>query len=255
MNTRATADNMHWVLAPDTDIETAWRSTTNNVKELMDKFIPKTRPRNDRKKRPPYMTAKAREKVKEKKKMFRIWKGSRDGKDYLKYAKARNQAKWACRQAEKDFEKKIASEAKSNPKAFYKYANSKMKTRVRITNLTDDDGNVVTDDKEKADLMNKFFSSVFTKEDLTNMPVFDERTYDHPLFDFPINPDTVKKKLVKLNPSKSPGPDGMHPRVLRELKDQLAEPLCQVYRLSLQHGILPKEWKTGWVSPIHKKSS
>lgn len=62
MNTRATADNMHWVLAPDTDIETAWRSTTNNVKELMDKFIPKTRPRNDRKKRPPYMTAKLEKK-------------------------------------------------------------------------------------------------------------------------------------------------------------------------------------------------
>ena len=126
---------------------------------------------------------------------------------------------------------------------------------MRITNLTDDDGNLVTDDKEKADLMNRFFSSVFTDEDLTNMPMFEERNYDHPQTDFPITSDMVKKKLEKLNPSKSPGPDGMHPRVLRELKDQIAEPLCQLYRLSLQHGILPKEWKTGWVSPIHKKSS
>ena len=65
-------------------------------------------------------------------------------KDFLAYAKARNQAK--CRQEERDFEKRIASEAKTNPKAFYKYAQSKMSTRVRITNLTDDDGNLVTDD-------------------------------------------------------------------------------------------------------------
>ena len=43
--------------------------------------------------------------------------------------------------------------------------------------------------------------------------------------------------------------------ILLYLKDQLAEPLSQIYRLSLQNGHLPKEWKTAWVSPIHKKSS
>ncbi len=254
-NMRDQADNMCWAIPQDADIESAWRTVTNNVKELMDKFIPKTRPTQNGKKRPPYMTAKARSKVKEKKKTFRAWKRSADGKDYLTYAKARNQAKWACRQAERDFERRIAREAKTNPKAFYKYAQSKMKTRARITNLTDEDGNLVTDDKEKADLMNRFFTSVFTDEDLTSMPNFDERDYDHPLTDFQITPDMVKKKLQKLNPSKSPGPDGMHPRVLRELKDQIAGPLCHVYSKSLQQGILPKEWKTGWVSPIHKKNS
>ena len=130
-----------------------------------------------------------------------------------------------------------------------------MKTRVRITNLSDDAGNLVTNDKEKANLMNQYYSSVFTKEDMSNLPNFEERVFDHPLSEFDITPEMVKKKLEKLNPSKSPGPDGMHPRVLRELKDQLAESLSQIYRLSLQNGHLPKEWKTAWVSPIHKKSS
>ena len=101
---------MCWELPSDTDIETAWRTITNNIKELMDQYIPKTRPTRNGKKRPPYMTAKARDKVNGKKKTFRIWKRSGDGKDYLTYAKARNQAKWACRQAERDFEKRIASE-------------------------------------------------------------------------------------------------------------------------------------------------
>ena len=164
--------------------------------------------------------------------------------NYLMYAKAQNQAKWECRRAEKEFEKKIASEAKTNPQAFYKYAQSKMKTRVWITNLSDDAGNLITNDKEKANLMNQYFSSVFTKEDMSNLPNFEERVFDQPLSEFNITPEMVEKKLEKLNPSKSPGPDGMHPRVLRELKDQLAEPLSQIYRLSLQNGHLPKEWKT-----------
>ena len=118
-----------------------------------------------------------------------------------------------------------------------------MKTRVRITNLSDDAGNLITNDKEKANLMNQYFSSVFTKEDMSNLPNFEVRVFDQPLSEFNITPEMVKKRLEKLNPSKSPGPDGMHPRVLRELKDQLAEPLSQIYRLSLQNGHLQRNGK------------
>jgi len=55
--------------------------------------------------------------------------------------------------------------ARSNPKAFYRYVNSKTKSQVRIADLIQDDGTEVTDIKEKAELFNKFFSSVFTRED------------------------------------------------------------------------------------------
>ena len=120
--------------------------------------MPKTRPPSP-KHIPPCMTARARLKVKEKKKCFRQWRRSIDGKDYLLYAKARNQAKWECRRAEKEFEQIIASEAKINPKAFYKYARSKMKTRVRISNLTDEAGNLVTSDKDKLNFMNNLWTS------------------------------------------------------------------------------------------------
>ena len=113
----------------------------------MEMCIPNTRPSSSQKSRPPYMTARAR--LKEKKKSFRQWRRSNDGKDYILYAKARNQVKWECRRAEKEFERKIASEAK----AFNKYARSKMKTRIQITNLTDKAGNLVTSDKYKANLV------------------------------------------------------------------------------------------------------
>ena len=50
----------------------------------------------------------------------------------MAYANARNHAKAEARRAVKDFEKEIALQAKKNPKAFYKYVNSKVKTRGSI---------------------------------------------------------------------------------------------------------------------------
>ena len=50
---------------------------------------------------------------------------------------------------------------KTNPKAFWKYANSKLKTRTRIDDLDREDGTKATTNREKAEEFNKFFSSVF----------------------------------------------------------------------------------------------
>ena len=44
-------------------------------------------------------------------------------------------------------------------------------------------------------------------------------------------------------------------KVLRELSPILAEPLNAIFRLSMSTGKLPKDWKTGHVSPIFKKGS
>ena len=62
--------------------------------------------------------------IRKKKEAFRRYFDTKEGKDYTAYTKARNQAKWETRKAHQSFEKKIANEAKLNPKAFYRYANS-----------------------------------------------------------------------------------------------------------------------------------
>ena len=40
-----------------------------------------------------------------------------------------------------------------------------------------------------------------------------------------ISKENVRKKLYSLNPSKAAGPDGIHPRILKELYEELARPL------------------------------
>ena len=45
-----------------------------------------------------------------------------------------------------------------------------------------------------------------------------------------ITADTVMKKLDRLNPSKSPGPDAIHPRVLKELSAVISVPIASIIR-------------------------
>ena len=82
----------------------------------------------------------------------------------------------------------------------FRYVRSKSRTKDIIGPLKDDRGNIVTDDGQMADILNNFFSSVFTKEneDMPDVPmrfnVGDERS----LRDIIITPDMVKLKISKL---------------------------------------------------------
>ena len=77
--------------------------------------------------------------------------------------------------------------------------------------------------------MNKFFSLVFTREDISNLPDFDRRPYKNPVCDLGITTSQMRKKIEKIDPTKSPGSGALHPRILRELKDYIAEPLQELF--------------------------
>ena len=73
------------------------------------------------------------------------------------------------------------------------------------------------------------------------------------LSDIVINSGIVKGKLCSLYPNSAPGPDEIHPRVLREASQALSVPLALLYRKSLDTGMVPQDWKLGRVVPIFKK--
>ena len=65
----------------------------------------------------------------------------------------------------------------------------------------------------------------------------------------------MKERLESLNPHKSLGPDGLHPRVLKELSNEISKPLAIIMQKSLDEHTLPQSWKDAHVSPIFKNGS
>ena len=70
-----------------------------------------------------------------------------------------------------------------------------------------------------------------------------------------ITENLVYKKLEKLKISKSPGPDGMHPRVLNEIKDSLVTPFSLIFQNSLRLTTLPSAWREANITAIYKKGN
>ena len=157
------------------------------------------------------------------------------------------------RQLCRDFEHDPSRNIKTDPKAFWRYTNSKLKNRPKLGDLTQEDGSLTKDDTKKAQLLHSFFASVFTKENLDTLPSLNQRHMGEPLTDIPITPEMVKKKLKKLKPTNSAGPDGLHPRVLLESTSSICIPLSMIFNKSLAEHRLPETWKTGHITPLHKK--
>mgnify|MGYP003316629547 CR=1 FL=1 len=101
-----------------------------------------------------------------------------------------------------------------------------------------------------------FFSSVFTSEDLSNLPDPPVKyTGEDPLTKMHVCPEKVAEKLGKLKVDGAPGPDRIFPRVVVNLKDYLAVPLTIIFNRSLKEGVVPEDWRLANVTPIFKKGS
>ena len=63
------------------------------------------------------------------------------------------------------------------------------------------------------------------------------------------------KKIKKMKDNKSPGVDGIAPKLLKEIVEQICTPLAKLFNLSLEEGIVPSEWKDANNMPLFKKGS
>ena len=70
-----------------------------------------------------------------------------------------------------------------------------------------------------------------------------------------INEEMALKQLNSLKIDKSPGPDELHPRLLKELAKSLTKPLCIIFKQPLRLKMIPKEWKKATISAIFNKGN
>ena len=140
-----------------------------------------------------------------------------------------------CRRAKLNEEDRVAAAAKDNPKAFSAHVNSRKPVKNTIGPLKDRGGSIISSDEGMTNILNKYFASVYTEEDTSEIPIVPV-VYrgNNPLRKIEITVDKVKLKLKKLISNKSVGPDGFHPRVIKETEEETAPHFCKIFRASLE---------------------
>ena len=108
-----------------------------------------------------------------------------------------------------------------------------------------------------AEELNMRFSSVFTQEDTSSLPVPETKFKgsEGERLQLLVTPEVVASKINNMKENKSPGVDGISPKILKEIVEQISMPLAHVFNMSLQGEIVPLEWKEANIIPLFKKGS
>ena len=105
--------------------------------------------------------------------------------------------------------------------------------------------------KDKADIFNRQFESVYIREQAGDPPSKGPSPYPG-IGDLFIDPNGVRKPLDRLNPYRSSGPDDISARVLKECSAEIASVLACIFNQSLAKGRVPEDWLQANVAPIYK---
>ena len=122
----------------------------------------------------------------------------------------------------------------------------------------DSAGNIISQGFLMAEDLNGYFSSVFTREDISSLPVPDAKCQEGKsdyLGQLIITPEMESKKIKATKYNKSPGGGGIPPKLLMETVEQISIPLVRVFDLSREEGEVPVECKGANIIPLFKKGS
>ena len=231
------ADDINWLAGNHLELEQEYDLLVSQISDLVKRCIPLQQPR--RRRRQQYITREAMRCIKNKDRSLKAYKSAsitEKAACWDDFKRKRNDLRRLTRRLRRGHQQKIAREAKNNPKLFWSYSHSQTKTRERVEDLLNTDGKFVTTDKDKANLLSSYFSSVFTKEDPSLViPHLPEDEPADSLTDIDVTPAKVEGKLRNLKVTASPGLDGFHPRILKEVAAWICHPLSSIK--------IPEVWK------------
>ena len=172
---------------------------------------------------------------KEKDKLHRKFKNSKNLKSEINFKTAR-----------REFKKLIKSKMRANldepekktlTKKFWSHVKSASKSN-RIPEVVARNGVTASDARVKANMFNKYFLEQFS----------DSSTYDIDIdftndknFDMDFSEIRIKSILDNIDTNKAQGPDGINGIVLKHCSESLSYPLSKFFKLVYNTGYLPSE--------------
>ncbi|CAM0512123.1 unnamed protein product [Fasciola hepatica] len=236
-----------WYPPEPYDIDQAWEVIRDEIVRLCQTFAPPSRQRPHAK-GPPWFDSQLRRLLKHRN---RAWKQCQaTGEGYDRYRNIRNQCTQMKREKRRIFEETLAMDSVQAPKRLFAYLRRRTRTTTAIPALQDGHSLGVTDE-HKAEILARHYLSVYAPEQRHNRP-------SHIAGGAPqmscqeLTEEEVAATMRTIRVNQSPGPDGVHPLVVKELADVLTQPVTRLFNASLAAGKLPQEWRKAVVVPLYK---
>ena len=250
---RIKASELSW-FPTDEGVESRWKVIKSNLQGLTDVYVPLAAA-SVPSARPPWLTKPIRALLHRRGKAWRRFRDSGLPNDYDSYKSLRNLCKLRLRQSKKLYETALLDNCATRPKQLFAYINRKSRTPPGIPDLRDSSGHWFHDNHDKACLFAAQYSSIYSGANTSNVPSHCSHSpasdMDE-LSDVNFTEGDIYSLLRTINSTKSPGPDGIHPLIVKTLAAVLAPPLYSLFRMSLDTATLPLDWKTGIVRPYLK---
>ena len=195
-----------------------WNILRGELDSAIDSYVPMKKQGKRSKKK--HLSKKAFRKIRHKLYMWRVYKHTGKDKDYEAYKEALNAATNEVRKSKRNCEHKLAQNIKTESKSFYAYVRCKQNVRDKVGPLEDNFGNIVTQGFLMAEELNIHFSSVFTRKDTSSLPVPETKfkgSEGERLGQLVVTPEGVARKINNMKENKSPGEDGISPKILKEI--------------------------------------
>ena len=236
------------------DVNKAWEALATTLKETAKLCVPLRNRRNIKNTKPKWWNNEIRCCLLAKREAYHRYKVTHLENDKLTHDRLRRQSKKLIKRSKKSVEAQIANSCKTNPKEFYSYVKTKRVLTSTIGPLTEN-GKQIDNEVDMANTLNNYFSTVFTTEDHGNLPTVAPQTQGVTLPNFIITENEILSVMNNMNVNKTPGPDKISPRLLKEAKNELVKPLTTLFNKTLLAGKVPNEWKLANVTPIFKKGN
>ena len=138
--------------------------------------------------------------------------------------------------------------------------NKKNKSNLRLQKLIVN-GEEITDDVEIANELNNYFCEIGEKLSSNIKPTgidftsYLKKKINETFFLAPVMEQEVRRELSTLNHKKSPGPDNIPAKLIKECATQFSTPLTLLYNKSIMLAKYPGQWKLARVTALYKKKN
>ena len=207
----------------------------------------------------PWITRELIKQIRRKNKLYMAFHKRPSLFNEIRYKSFKRNLRYALRRAEAEYYESAIQANRNNIKKTWEILNNLMgrnTERRAIYEICVRDSKL-TQTSEICEAFNEYFTNVGENiaaeipQSDSDIQSFLSNNYPQSMFFTPVTEGEVIICLSKLKNS-SPGPDTLHPQLIKDNYHSLVKPIRHFINLSLHQGIVPDQLKKANVSPIHK---